>query len=135
MASPSTAARIAAIVAGVTRAKDAVGAYGERVAARLLADAGMDVLDRNWRCALGELDLVARDGDTIVFCEVKTRRGDRYGTPAEAVTARKARRLRALAAEWLRAYPDRRAGIRFDVVTVRPRRAGPADVEHLRGAL
>ena len=112
-----------------------MGAYGERVAARLLADAGMVVLDRNWRCPLGELDLILRDGDTIVFCEVKTRRGEAYGTPAEAVTADKARRLRALAAAWLRAHGGPRDGVRFDVVTVRPRRAGRAAVEHLTAVL
>ena len=66
----------------MAQAKDAVGAYGERVAARWLSDAGMLVLDRNWRCASGELDIVARDGDTIVFCEVKTRRTQRFGVPA-----------------------------------------------------
>jgi putative endonuclease len=119
----------------VTRAKDAVGAYGERVAARLLADAGMVVLDRNWRCPIGELDLILRDGDTIVFCEVKTRRGEAYGTPAEAVTPTKARRLRALAAAWLREYAHPREAIRFDVVTVRPQRAGRAAVEHLTAVL
>jgi putative endonuclease len=118
----------------MTRAKDAVGAYGERVAASLLVAAGMDLLDRNWRCATGELDIVARDGDTLVFCEVKTRRGDAFGTPAEAVTWAKARRLRELAASWLAAHPGIRGPVRFDVVSVRPRSAGPAEVEHLRGA-
>ena len=115
-------------------AKDAVGAYGERVAARHLQEAGLVVLDRNWRCADGELDIVARDGPALVFCEVKTRRSDRHGTPAEAVVAAKAARLRRLAGEWLRAtgvHPDT---IRFDVVSVRPQRTGPARVEHLRGA-
>jgi len=123
----------------MTRATDAVGAYGERVAARTLSEAGMQVLDRNWRCATGELDIIARDGDTIVFCEVKTRRGERFGAPVEAVGHAKVRRLRALATMWLAAHPDSRGpdgngGIRFDVVSVWPRRAGPAEVEHLRGA-
>jgi putative endonuclease len=124
---------------GMTRAKDAVGAYGERVAARTLADAGMQVLDRNWRCTTGELDIIARDGDTIVFCEVKTRRGERFGAPAEAVGHAKIRRLRALATMWLAAHPGCRGpdgwgGIRFDVVSVWPRPAGPAEVDHVRGA-
>jgi putative endonuclease len=118
----------------MTRAKDAVGAYGERVAARLLAENGMDLLDRNWRCPEGELDIVARDGDTIVFCEVKTRRGERYGVPAEAVGPGKVRRLRALATLWLRAHPGRRGAVRFDVVSVWARRTGAATVEHVRGA-
>lgn len=116
------------------RAKDAVGAYGERVAARHLTDAGLVVLDRNWRCPHGELDIVARDGPTLVFCEVKTRRGDQFGTPAEAVVATKARRIRRLATLWIAASGLRPPEIRFDVLSVRARRSGPAHVEHLRGA-
>ena len=89
----------------MSRATDAVGAYGERVAVRTLTDAGMSIIDRNWRCAAGEIDIVALDGSTLVFCEVKTRRGEATGAPAEAVTAAKVRRLRALAAVWLAAHP------------------------------
>ncbi len=116
------------------RAKDAVGRYGERVAARVLGEAGFVLLDQNWRCARGELDLVARDGRTIVFCEVKTRRSAAFGTPIEALTPTKVRRLRTLAALWLAAHPDIRGPVRFDVVSVWPQRAGPATVEHLRAA-
>jgi putative endonuclease len=118
----------------MTRATDAVGAYGERVAVRALTAAGMHLLDRNWRCATGELDIVARDAETIVFCEVKTRRGGRFGTPAEAVRPAKVRRLRALAAMWLTTHPQFHGEVRFDVVSVWPQPAGPATVDHLRGA-
>lgn len=114
-------------------AKDAVGAYGERVAAAHLVAAGMVILDRNWRCPAGELDIVARDGDTLVFCEVKTRTGTGYGSPLEAVTARKAARLRRLAATWLQESGVRVPDVRIDLVGVlRPRR-GAAQVEHVRG--
>jgi putative endonuclease len=116
------------------QAKDAVGAYGERVAARHLTEAGLVVLDRNWRCPHGELDIVARDGPTLVFCEVKTRRGDQFGTPAEAVVPAKVRRLRGLATLWIAGSGLRPRDIRFDVVSVRPQACGPARVEHLRGA-
>jgi len=75
------------------RAKDAVGAYGERVAARHLTELGMVVLDRNWRCDAGEIDLVLRDGSVLVFCEVKTRTGTAYGHPLAAVDAVKTERL------------------------------------------
>src|SRR5689334_23085538 len=95
-----------ATVDRVTRATDAVGAYGERVAVRALEAAGMRVLDRNWRCRRGELDIVALDGRTIVFCEVKTRRTASFGAPAEAVGPAKVRRLRALAAAWLAENPQ-----------------------------
>ena len=116
------------------RAKDAVGAYGEQVAVGHLVEAGLVVLDRNWRCPAGELDIVARDGDTLVFCEVKTRRGDRHGSPAEALVAAKTARLRRLAARWLATSGVRASTIRFDVISVRPQRSGAAAVEHLRGA-
>lgn len=115
-------------------AKEAVGAYGERVARRYLERAGLVVLDQNWRCPHGELDLVARDGDALVICEVKTRRSDRHGAPAEAVVATKVARLRLLARQWMLATGARPATVRFDVVSVRPQRSGPARVEHLRGA-
>jgi putative endonuclease len=120
---------------GMTRAKDAVGAYGERVAVRYLLDQGMVLLARNWRCATGEIDAVLRDrGDVLVFVEVKTRRSERFGTPAAAVLPAKVVRLRRLAARWLsqaRIHPHE---VRFDVVEVLPQRSGPARVAHLRSA-
>ena len=116
-------------------AKDAVGEYGERVAVRHLEAAGMVVLDRNWRCRDGELDVIARDGETLVFCEVKTRRGTGYGTPAEAVGTAKGERLRLLALRWLTESGLQPRALRFDVVAVLARRRGAADVEHLRGVL
>jgi len=119
----------------MTNATGAVGDYGERLAARHLADAGLVVLDRNWRCPLGELDIVARDGDVVVFCEVKTRRGVGFGEPAEAVVGAKARRLRRLAARWLSAAGVRADEVRFDVVSVLARPGGAPEVRHLRGVL
>lgn len=115
------------------QAKTALGIYGESVAARHLVEAGMVIVDRNWRCDQGEIDLVARDGSTLVVCEVKTRRGLDYGTPLEAVTRRKAVRLRRLATRWLAEHPVRPAEVRIDVVGVLRRPRGAAVVEHLRG--
>lgn len=117
------------------RAKDAVGRYGEQVAARALTDAGLTVLERNWRCESGEIDIVAREGDVLVVCEVKTRTSTRFGSPLEAVTPAKGRRLRRLAARWVQDHGVHPAEIRIDVVGVlRPPR-GPVEVEHLRGVL
>lgn len=79
---------------------------------------GYRVVDRNWRCRDGELDLVARLGALVVFCEVKTRTSDAFGLPAEAVTRAKQRRIRALAARWLQDSPSPAAEIRFDVASV-----------------
>jgi putative endonuclease len=113
--------------------RSAVGQYGEDVASRHLTEAGMQVLARNWRCDLGEIDVVARDGSTVVVCEVKTRTGLDYGTPLEAVTARKLARLRRLAARWLAESGEHPPEVRIDVVSVLVRRRGAALVEHLRG--
>ena len=110
-----------------------LGSYGERLAARYLADRGLTVVDRNWRCAHGEIDLVARDGDCLVFCEVKTRRSERFGAPVEAVGRIKVARLRRLAAAWLQSHEVRGGRVRIDVIgIVRPAR-GPALVRHLEG--
>jgi putative endonuclease len=114
-------------------AKDAVAAYGERVAVRHLQQQGLVVLDRNWRCRDGELDIVARDGSALVICEVKTRRSKRFGTAAEAVVGKKAVRIRRMAGQWITAAGVHPETVRFDVVSVRPQRTGRAQVEHLRG--
>lgn len=118
----------------MTNAKQAVGAYGERLAARHLVDAGLVLLDRNWRSGSGEVDIVAREGDVLVLCEVKTRRGSTYGSPAEAVGRRKVARLRRLAAEWLAQTGVRPRDVRFDVVEVLAPAQGAPEVRHLRGA-
>ncbi|HYN93697.1 MAG TPA: YraN family protein [Pilimelia sp.] len=118
----------------MTKATQAVGAHGEGLAARHLTEAGMVILDRNWRGPQGEIDIVARDGPAVVFIEVKTRRGAGYGTPADAIGAAKVRRLRRLAAQWLATTGVRAADVRFDVVSVRADPGGTARVEHLRGA-
>ena len=113
--------------------RSALGRYGEDVATRHLVESGMVVLARNWRCPHGEIDVVARDGGTLVVCEVKTRRGLDYGTPLEAVTARKMVRLRQLAGEWLDEAGLDPPDVRIDVVSVLVRAQGAAVVEHLRG--
>jgi putative endonuclease len=111
-----------------------LGARGERIAAAYLTDAGLRLLDRNWRCRDGELDIVAREGDALVFCEVKTRRGTGYGYPVEAVTITKQRRLRVLAQRWLAAHDEHAPDLRFDVVGILVRPSQPALVTHLRAA-
>jgi Predicted endonuclease distantly related to archaeal Holliday junction resolvase len=117
------------------RAKDAVGRHGEQVAVRHLSERGWQVLDRNWRGEDGELDVVALDGDTLVVVEVKTRRGEGFGHPAEAVTGRKLRRLRRLAGQWLSEHELRPRQVRVDVVAVTLPRRGAARLEHLEGVV
>ena len=115
-------------------ARRAVGAAGEAAVAAWYEAAGFTVLDRNWRVREGEIDLVVRRGGVVVFCEVKTRRSDAYGAPAEAVTARKQARLRTLALRWLDARGARAEQLRFDVASVRPDGRGRWCVDVLDGA-
>nr|WP_182357419.1 YraN family protein [Tomitella gaofuii] len=111
-----------------------LGDFGEDVAAAYLEEDAMTVLERNWRCREGELDIVAMDGDAVVFVEVKTRRGEGFGAPAEAVTVAKARRLRRLAARWLSEQAWSVDEVRLDVVGVVVT-DDTAYVEHYQGAL
>ena len=113
----------------------ALGDYGERLAARYLLEQGVEILDRNWRCVRGELDIVAREGAALVVCEVKTRRGEGFGAPYEAVTWRKQRRLRQLGGLWRDDHPEQSAGpLRIDVISILCLPGRPARLEHLRGA-
>jgi putative endonuclease len=117
----------------VGRVKLAVGRFGEDLAAAHLEAAGLRILDRNWRCAEGEIDIVAADGRALVVCEVKTRSGLGFGDPAEAVDRVKAARLRRLALRWMAAHETGWRELRFDVVTVL-RRPDGLRVQHLRQA-
>ncbi len=138
-----------------------LGRYGEEVAARRLAADGLRILERNWRCAEGELDIVALDGDTLAVCEVKTRSERSFQQPGEAIDSVKADRLRRLAERWLaERWPVHFAllaegvsgpapatadppwpaplppgGVRIDLVAVINRAKGAASVEHLKGAV
>ena len=113
--------------------RSALGAYGEALAARHLMEQGMTVLDRNWRCDQGEIDLVLRDGQVLVVCEVKTRSSVAFGSPLEGVTEQKAARVRRLAARWLAAHSIRPHEVRIDLVGVLVPHRGPTQVDHVRG--
>ncbi|MBE1874584.1 YraN family protein [Myceligenerans pegani] len=133
------------------RTKDEVGRSGERIALAHVAARGWTVLATNWRCGrLGELDIVALDGDVLVVVEVKTRSGAGFGHPSEGVTPRKLARLRLLAARWTEVHrhavdqararegadlPRSWSAVRIDVIAVTlPAGAGPV-VEHLEAVL
>lgn len=98
----------------------ALGRWGEQVAAGFLADQGLVVVDRNWRCRYGEIDLVALDprDRAVVVVEVKTRRSTAYGGPLAAIDPRKAARLRRLAGLWLAQHPQGLPTVRIDVIAV-----------------
>ena len=86
---------------------------------------GYVILERNYRVREGELDVIARRGRIVVFCEVKTRRSDRWGLPAEAVEWKKQARLRRLAARWMRERQPGEVDVRFDVVSIVVGEDGP----------
>jgi putative endonuclease len=91
------------------------------------------VLDRNWRCEQGEIDLVLRDDEVLVFCEVKTRASAAFGGPLESVTPTKVARLRRLGARWMQERGVRGSDVRLDLVGVLLDRGGEARLEHVRG--
>ncbi len=115
------------------KAKDVLGRRGEHVAAEYLETQGMQVVDRNWRCAEGEIDIVALDGDILVVTEVKTRRNLNFGHPFEAVDAAKLIRLHRLMATWCRDHDFAPRVRRVDVVAVVDDGDAEPCVEHLRG--
>ena len=112
----------------------ALGLAGERAAEEALLAAGLAVVERRFRCRCGEIDLVAWDGDTLVFVEVKTRAGVEHGTPGESVHPRKRARLARAAAVWLSRYRGPAPPCRFDVVEVRCSARGGLSTHHLPDA-
>ncbi|MDE0928912.1 MAG: YraN family protein [Acidimicrobiales bacterium] len=109
----------------------ALGEWGERRAERFYRNDGFRIVERNWRCPEGEIDLILAKGNLVVFCEVKTRRSLRFGHPAEAVGVQRQRRLRKAAMVW-RQGPGRRwakGNMRFDVVAILP-----GHLERIEGA-
>jgi putative endonuclease len=112
-----------------------LGRRGEDLAARQLAAQGYEVVARNWRCESGELDLVARDGECLVFVEVRTRRGGAMGSPEESITAAKQARLIALADAYVQDN-DWQGDWRLDVVAVEMDRRGRLQrVDHYENAI
>lgn len=106
-----------------------LGSAGEEAALVAYRALGFELVARNWRCPIGEIDLVLRRGALLVMCEVKTRRSDELGGPFEAVDARKQRKLRRLAHAFLANGADDHDAVRFDVASVRVDAAGRSDVE------
>jgi len=116
------------------KAKDELGRRGEEFAAEWLVKAGMRVVARNWRCPVGEIDIVAQDGQALVIVEVKTRTSDAFGHPFEAITPAKLKRLHLLASAWLAGHPGtRHPEVRIDVLGILWPEFGEPSIQHLRG--
>jgi putative endonuclease len=118
-----------------TESRAEIGALGEQIAVDYLCGLGLRVVERNWRCRYGELDVIAADDTSraVVFVEVKTRTTDQFGGVAHAVTPQKVRRLRRLAGVWLAQQGTRWATVRIDVVTVRIGRRRTPELTHIEG--
>lgn len=108
-----------------------LGLYGENLAANYLRELGYEILERNWRCSIGEIDLIARDQDRWVFVEVKTRNGAGFGHPLEAITNEKIARLRKLVGEWCRLRQVSGVQVRIDAISVLVN-SGKVELEHLK---
>ncbi len=115
------------------RTKIELGKLGEALASDYLERRGFTVVDVNWRCNRGEIDLVAFDGEILVIAEVKTRRSLAYGHPFEAINKAKLDRLRTLSVLWARHHGYLGRALRIDAVAVLAPRSGEPTVEHLRG--
>ena len=130
---PSSTSPAALALSPAAEHRRRLGAWGETVAARHLSRQGMILLDRNWRCDGGEIDLVLRDGRVLVVCAVKTRRSEAFGPPVAAVDAAKVARLRRLAARWLHAHQAQPDDVRIDLVGVLAPHDGEVQVLHVAG--
>jgi len=116
---------------GVTQSRKWLGRYGEDRACEYLIGQGYEILDRNWRNAEGELDIVGAQSKTLVFVEVKTRTSFAVGSPLEAITRQKLARIRRLAASWCAQRQVSNTQVRFDAIAVIVN-AGRVSIEHLK---
>ena len=117
----------------MTHERIRLGASGEERAAAWLESKGYKIIATNWRCPLGEIDLIAQKKDILAICEVKTRRTGDYGSPFEAITPRKQRRLRKLGEYYWCFVNERRLRVRFDALAVYDR-GDEIIVDHIENA-
>ena len=110
-----------------------LGKVGEDIASKYLQDLGYKILDRNWRFDRVELDIVALDSSTLVFCEVKTRSSISHGIPSDAITPLKIQHIKTAALHWLNNHQSRHQGVRFDAVSIIYSDISPVTVSHLKG--
>jgi len=101
------------------------GNWGEQLATKTLEQQGFDIVEMNYRFGRGEIDIIARDGDVLVFCEVKTRKNDEYGEPEYAITPRKQQQIKRIAEGYLYEHEIKEQECRFDVVAIRMHGATP----------
>jgi putative endonuclease len=112
------------------------GAAGEKIACTYLSNKGYTIIETNYRCREGELDIVARQKDTLVFTEVRTKKSYQFGTPEESITALKKEHLRAAAEHYLQDHKKLPADWRIDVIAVQMNASGKVNrIEHIENAI
>ncbi|SFG40650.1 putative endonuclease [Desulfotomaculum arcticum] len=116
----------------MSQQRRSLGIQGEDIAAQYLQKKGLVILERNFRCRLGEIDIIARDGDCLVFIEVKTRSSDRFGLAQDSITRQKIYKVRRLAQAYLAQRSFSGLNVRFDVVAVNSARE--IKVTHIENA-
>ncbi|MBI4534903.1 MAG: YraN family protein [Ignavibacteriae bacterium] len=109
------------------------GDVGEEIARRFLREKGLELVDLNYRYGHGEIDIIAKDGEVLVFCEVKMRKGDSYGDPEYAITARKQKQIRRIAQAYLYQHAIDNQACRFDVVAIRMKGITP-QINYIKNA-
>ncbi len=119
----------------MARTAQQIGVDGETLVASFLQDQGVTIIARNWRIKEGEIDLVARDGATLLFVEVKSRTNSKFGHPLEAITPAKAFRLQRLALAWIATHDQWGADYRIDCAAVHFRQGLKPEVEYRAGVL
>ena len=108
-----------------------LGPWGEDIAAAFLESLGYEIAERNYRCEQGEVDIIAVDGDEIVFVEVKTRRHDDTGSPLEAITRRKQTQIARTALNWALENKRDEFPMRFDAIGIEPDESGAPEIDHV----
>jgi putative endonuclease len=119
----------------MTTARQAVAQLGEAAAARFLQHAGHSIIVQNYRCRYGEIDIVARDGPSLVFVEVRARSSDRFGTPEESITEAKAQRMTRCALAYLSAHAAEQEAWRIDLIAIDVAHGRITRLEHYRHVL
>jgi putative endonuclease len=119
----------------MTDKKQALGRWGEDEAARYLQERGYEILERNYHTARGELDIIARRDDVLVFVEVKTRSSNRFGYPEDAVTARKQARMQKAAENYFENHPECPETWQFDILAITRTHGAPPAIEHFENVI
>lgn len=118
----------------ILKKKENLGKKGEKVAVKYLKNLGLEIIECGFKAMRGEIDIIARENDTIVFVEVKTRKTNEFGSPLEAVDSRKQSQIKKIASIYILRRYQRFIPCRFDVVGITVKEGGDYEISHVRNA-